>query len=270
MFEPKTKVGVINIRGILRSAGPTVKNIKQMFENKNIKAVVFKVECPGGLSGTAQTIFQEINHYKKQHPDKYVVSLVENIAASGGYYVACATDYIIASPSAFIGSIGAYIQHPSFKAFIEQFHIKYEITKAGTYKGAGNPLLDLTPDQKAQFQDITNDTYRQFVRDVAKQRPQLPSDSTQWAEGKIFTGEQALGLTLIDKIGSPATVEEVLREKAQIVGDIEWIKPSKKRTFLSNLFAPEEDDDHSSYLASAVATICQTLESRYTNTAPLT
>ena len=262
LFEEKTKVGVIAIKGVIRNAYPTVKHIKQIFEDKNIKAVVLRVDSPGGVSPTAQTIFQEILHYKKQHPEKYVVTLVEQVAASGGYYIACAADYIVSAPSAFIGSIGVYIAHPNFKDFIEQFQLKYSITKTGTYKGAGDPLLTLTPEQKAQFQDLTNNTYQQFIKDVAAQRPALPHDSTKWAEGKIFTGEQAVALNLIDATGSPATVEKILRDKAQIVGKIEWIKPTRKRPFLASLIAPEEDGEDTTYLASAVNSICQALEKR--------
>ena len=265
LFEEKTRVGVITIKGMIRSAYPAVKDIKKIFEDKSIKAVVLRVDSPGGGSAAAQSIFHELLHYKKQHPEKYVVTLVEQVAASGGYYVACAADYIISTPSALVGSIGVYIAHPNFKEFIEQFQIKYSITKTGTYKGAGDPLLTLTPEQKAQFQDLSNNTYQQFVKDVAKQRPQLPHDSTKWAEGKIFTGEQAVGLNLVDETGSPATVEKVLRDKAQIVGRIEWIKPTKKRPFLASIIKPEEDDEDTTFLASVVNSICTTLEARYSS-----
>lgn len=268
LLENKTKVGVITIRGMIDQAAPTIREIKEIFEEKDIKAVVFKIDSGGGISSSCQAIFQEILNYKKQHPEKNVITLVEQIAASGGYYIACGTDYIVATPSALIGSVGVYIAHPNFKEFIEQFRIGYSITKSGTYKGAGNPLLPLTPEQKKQFQELSDDTYRQFVRDVSQQRPQLPNDRTKWAEGRIFTGEQALEIGMIDAVGSSSTLEKVLREKAQIVGRIEWVKPTKKRSLLANLFAPEEGDEGNSHVATMVNTICQTLESRYSSAGP--
>lgn len=263
LFEAKTRVGVINIKGTLYKAGSYVRDLKTLFENDAIKAIVLKIESPGGTAGTAQTIFNEINHYKSQYPNKYIVSLVENIAASGGYYVACAANHIITSPSAFIGSIGSYIQHPDFKDFIEYYKIKYDVIKAGEYKTAGNPLLELTPAQKTLFQSIADDVYRQFIRDVSRQRPHLPADTKLWADGKIFTGEQALALHLIDEIGSPATVARVLKDQAHIEGKIEWVKPVKKRGFLAGLFAQDTEDDQDSSLKSWVNSICTAVEERY-------
>lgn len=263
LFETKTKVAVIPIKGLIHNADPLLKDLKKYFEDPEIKAIVLKIDSPGGLSGTAQTIFQEINHYKTIYPSKYIVSIVENVAASGGYYIATASHWIIASPSAFIGSIGAYIQHPYLKEFIEQFKIKCTFIKAGTYKTAGNPLVEMTPEQRALFQTMTDEVYKQFVRDVARQRPHLPADSKEWADGRIFTGEQAAALKLIDEVGSPSTVERVLRENAPIVGKIEWVKSPRKLSLLAGLFGERANEEEGSSLSSWVNSVCQALEDRY-------
>jgi len=264
LFEEKTRIGVITVKGFIGSASQTVKDIKTIFEDTRLKAIVLKVDSQGGSSAAAQAIFQELLYFKKQYPEKYVVTVVEQIAASGGYYIAVAGDYIITTPSALIGSVGVFISHPSFKGLIERLNISYEITKTGTYKGAGDPFLSMSPEQKAQFQELTNDTYRQFVRDVIKQRPQLPADSKLWAEGKIFTGEQALALKMIDAVGSPSEVENILRTKAHVVGKIEWVKPAKRRSFFTTLFHEEESEDGTNtYFESAVNTVCDVVEKRY-------
>jgi protease-4 len=263
LFEEKTRVGVISITGEIEHAGPTVNEVKKFFEDKSLKAIVLKVDSPGGVSSAGQAIFREILYYKKLHPEKYVVGYVERLAASAGYYIATAADYIIATPSSTIGSIGVVIQHPSFKELLEKIHISYSITKTGEYKGIGNPFLTMTPEEKAIFQEMSNDTYKQFLRDVAVQRPQLSTNTKLWAEGKIFTGEQALALKLIDEIGSPSTVEKVLREKAPIVGKVEWIKPAKKRSVLASLFGQEDDEESTNNLSSFVDSICRAVESRY-------
>lgn len=263
-FEHKTKVGVIPIKGALHSSGSTIKALKTFFEDSSIKAVILKVDSPGGLAGTSQTIYNEIVHYKKQYPNKYVVSFIENMAGSGGYYIASAANYIISSPGAFVGSIGSYIQHPLFKDFIEYHKIKYEVIKSGAYKTAGNPLLELTPPQKELLQSISNDVYHQFTRDVARQRPHLAADINVWADGKIFTGDQALSHKLIDAVGSPATVEQVLKDKAHIEGKIEWVKPPKRTSILGSLFGQDSDDDQSSFMSSFVNSLCGAVEQRYT------
>ena len=141
MFEEKTKVGVIPISGSIETASPAVHDVKKFFEDTSLKAIVLRIDSPGGVAPSAQAIFQEILHYKKLHPEKYVVSYIERMAASGGYYIACAGDYIIATPSSTIGSIGALFQHPAFKELLEKIHIGYSITKTGDYKGIGNPFL---------------------------------------------------------------------------------------------------------------------------------
>lgn len=262
IIEAKTKVGVVTIKGSLSEAGSFARDIKKFFEDTAIKAIVLKIDCPGGTSGASQTLFNEINYFKSMYPNKYVVAFVENMAASGGYYAASAANYIIASPSAFIGSIGSYIQHPNFKDFIEYHKIKYEVIKTGAYKTAGNPLLDLTSAQRDELQGLSDDVYRQFVRDVAKQRPHLPADTKQWADGRIFTGEQALTLKLIDEVGSPSSIIRVLKENAHITGKIDWVKPPKKMGLLNSLVSQDEDDGDS-YLSSAIKTACKVVEERY-------
>ncbi|MBA2307692.1 signal peptide peptidase SppA [Candidatus Dependentiae bacterium] len=264
ILSSKAKIGVLSIEGTLNSASPILKDVKKLFENPSIKGILLKVNSPGGIAGTAQTIFKEILYFKKENPDKYVICFVENIAASGGFYVACAADYIITSPSAFIGSIGAYIQHPLFKDFIEKHNIHYNVVKAGSYKTAGNPFLALTPEQTELFQSLTDNTYNQFVRDVALRRPHLPADTKAWADGKIFTGEQALQLHLIDALGSPSDTLKLFREKGHFEGDIEWIKPAKRPSGFRALFGQEDDEDgNSSYLETCLKTVCSFLETRY-------
>ena len=263
MFEQKTKVGVITINSMITAADPTIRHIKEIFTDNTIKAVVLKINSPGGVAPSAQAIFYELLHFKKAHPEKYVIAFTETMAASGGYYIAAGADYIISTPSSLIGSIGVKMVHPNFKKFIEQFNIEYDITKTGSYKAAGDPFLTMSPAVKEQFQEMSNNVYKQFIRDVAKQRPQLSSDTTKWAEGRIFTGEQALELSLIDQLGSQSTVEQALRDKAPIVGRIEWIKPAKKTTFFASLFAPEEDNHNGNYLSLCINAICDTLENRY-------
>lgn len=263
LLEAKTKVGLVEIKGVLTDSNKYVKDIKNLFENTEIKAIVLKIDSPGGAAGTAQNIFNEIKLLRSQYSNKFVISVVENIAGSGGYYIAASSNYIIASPAAFIGSIGAYIPHPSFKEFIENYKIRYEIIKAGEYKGCGSPFLDLTPAQKKMFQGLSDNVYNQFVKDVAQQRPNLPKDINLWANGQIFTGQQALELKLIDELGSQSTAIKVLKECAHIDGKIEWIKPPKNRSILYSLLYPEDDNDHELDMKSFVGSICQTIEDRY-------
>ena len=264
LLEPRTKVGVISIKGILNDSNFYVKNLKKFFRDTEIKAILLKIDCPGGTAGTAQTIFNEIKALKADYL-KPVVVLVENICASGGYYIACSTDSIIAPASAFIGSIGVYIPQPQFKEFMEQFKIKYDVIKSGDYKTAGDPFLLQTPQQTELLQGLTKDTYEQFVYDVSQSRPRLSlSTANDWANGKIFTGRQAKDLGLIDEIGSHSIAEKILKLKAPIEGEIEWVKPQRPSALASFFGADKDDDsDGESYVTSAVTALCNCLENRF-------
>lgn len=243
-FENKAKVGVVAIRGTLTNSGAYIKDLKTIFENNDTKAILLIIDSPGGAAGTSQAIFLEIKALKALYPDKYVVGLVENISASGGYYIASATDYIIATPAAFIGSIGSYIAHPCVKEFIEQYKLRYEVIKSGEYKASMDPFLELTEPQRELFQNLSDNVYQQFISDVASQRPHLPKDTKIWAEGKIFTGQQALKLGLIDELGYQSAAIRVLKENAHIEGSIDWVRPARKMNIFRALLFPEDDNEN--------------------------
>lgn len=242
IFSQKTKVGVISIKGPITSATKHVRELKKLFEDESIKAILLVVDSPGGAAGSSQAIFNEIKALKAANPTKYVVGLVENVAASGGYYIVSAADYIVATPASFIGSVGSYIAHPNVKEFIEQYKLKYDIIKSGEYKASLNPFMDLNEKHRDWYQNLSNNVYKQFISDIAIQRPKLEKDYTIWAEGKVFTGEQALALNLIDELGFESTATKALKENGNITGEIDWIKPAKSKNIFSSLLFPDDEE----------------------------
>jgi len=245
LITPKVKVGLIPIKGILYKSDTTNKYLNKFFKDPDIKAILIKMDCPGGASGTAQSIYQEIQSLKNKYK-KPIVTLVENICASGGYYIACATDHIITTPSAIVGSIGVSFQYLfQLQEFIEQYKIKYKSVTAGKYKSTTDPFVDITPEQEKQLQVVLDDSYNQFVSDVSKNRRLPLKTKDNWAQGKLFNGKQALKLGLVDKMGSPFVAKEVIRDKAQIDAEkeIEWVKPPQKTGLAQFFGSPQEDDD---------------------------
>ncbi len=253
-LEPKAKVGVVTIKSVLTDTTSSIKQLRKFFKEHDIKAIVLKLDSSGGAAGASQALALEIEELKRQHV-KPIVTFVQNVCASGAYYVAAATDRIITTPSAFVGSIGVYIPQPHLKEFIEQFKIKYDVVKTGDYKTAGDPFQPTTPEQQAMLQSLTDDTYRQFTQYVSKMRPQLQlAQVGVWGNGKVFTGHQGLELGLVDEIGSQSTVEKVLRKIAPIEGEIEWVKPPRP-SGLAALFGTTSDDDSQegdSYIESCI------------------
>lgn len=263
--EPRTNVGYFEISGMIDNAAASSKQLRKLFEDKSIKAVLIKIESMGGVAGSSQALFNEIVAMKKENP-KPVVILVENVCASGAYWVACAGDHLIASPVAWVGSIGAYIQSFRLKEFINYYKIKYEAPKAGAYKNVTDPFVDVTPEQTAMLQTLCDQTYQEFTEAIAAQRPSKLSMATvnDWANGKIFTGKQALTLGLVDELGSKSNAVAWLKEKTPITGKIEWVYPPQPSKWQS-LFGPAEQDtaSESSTAAKLADALCLRLEERY-------
>jgi protease IV len=252
IVRPTVQIGVIPFNNALLNSDYYAKLLKKYFKDDEVKGIVLHFKtAPGGASGSGQVIFEMINDLKKEHP-KPVVAVVENMCASAAYYIASTANRIIVTPSSLVGNIGAYIALPQLKEFIEQFKIKYTVVQAGTYKMAGDPFMPSTPENTALLQEMTIDTYRQFTEDVQNMRAQLKNKPlSEWADGKTFTGKQALEIGLVDQLGTLLTAEKWLKETLKIEHEIEWLKPSKGG-FFSSLVSSDDDEVYLESLASRV------------------
>ena len=263
-IESRAQVVVIPIKGVLYDSATHVKHLHTYFKDPSIKAILLKIECPGSAAATGEIIFHEINALKTQYP-KPVIALVENVCASGGYYIATSADHIIASPMSLIGSVGVTFSYFfQLKDFIEQFKIKAVPLAAGEYKNTTNPFTELTPAQKQMLQELLNDDYEQFVNDVAQKRNLSVTTATQWANGKIFTGRQALKLGLIDELGSWSNAITAIKEKALIETDIKWVHPPSTTGFWA-LFGGDSEGTDDSMFTRMANSFCTALETRYGN-----
>jgi len=211
---------------------------QKFFKNKEIKAIVLDINSPGGAAGSSQALYTEIMHLKVAHT-KPVVALTYNLCVSGAYNIAIAADYIIAAPSALIGSIGSYINQFKINEFLNQWHIQYEIEKSGAYKSALNPFTQSTPQQQEMLQQLADNCYQQFIKDVACRRKLSLKNASEWANGRIFTGTQALKNGLVDEIGSEFNAAQKIKELALIEHEIEWIKPTYPSLF-KKLFTSQD------------------------------
>lgn len=249
LLEPRTKVAVIDVKGAIYNADPYHKQLYNYFNDPSIKAILLKMDCPGGSSGSAQSIYQEILTLKKEHT-KPIITLIENVCASGGYYIASATDYIIAPGSALVGSIGTSFPYLfKIKDFLDQFKIYNEPLKSGAYKDATNPFVGMSPEEKAMLQGLLDNAYKQFIHDVALCRKLSLATSATWADGKLFTAQQAQELGLIDAVGSPSMATSIIKEKALIEGEIEWIRKKEPSGF-ARMFGADDNEDNTTMFSS--------------------
>jgi protease-4 len=257
LIAPKTRVAVVPISGMISSSERYIKTIREFFKDPSIRALVLMINCSGGFAGSSQEIHHALRAFKLVY-QKPIIAFVENICASGAYYVASAADSIVVTPSAFIGSIGVYIPQPHLNEFIAQFKAGYDVIKSGEYKTAGDPFLPQNPEHTAMLQSLTDDTYEQFVDDVASTRPYLTkARHKEWANGRIFTGRQAVSLNLADELGTRESVEQIIRKRVTIDGEIDWIKPRDERPLIARLFGRSTDDD--SYLETLCTAAAQSL-----------
>lgn len=224
-LTPQTKVAELRINSIINSSESYTCHLRSFFKDPEIKAILLKIESPGGTPGSCQNIFQEIQYLKKKHP-KPIIALTENMCASGAYYIASACDSIISAPSCIVGSIGArFTTFFDTKKFLQSHNIEPYTITSGKYKGAMNPFETLSAEQQTMLQNVSNNTYEQFAHDVAIARKLSFAQKEIWADGKIFTGQQALKLGLIDQLGSYSIALEKIHAVAPIEGEIQWIKP---------------------------------------------
>lgn len=180
-FTPKAQVGQLNVTGMISDSNYYIKNIQKFLQDSNIKALLLKIDSPGGFPGSSQNIFMEINKFKEKKP---VVAFIENMGTSGAYNIAVAANHIISSPSALIGSIGVWLQvPPNIKHLGEDWKIKFVDIHSGEYKTAGSPFKDMTPAEKKHLQEVSDDSYAQFIKDISSSRNLSVKNQKEWAEG---------------------------------------------------------------------------------------
>lgn len=220
--KPKIYVGLLPIRGEIKNVDWHIRHLKQFVEDDSIKAIVAKIDCPGGYPAASQALFLALMHAKTKKP---LIVEIQNVACSGGYYAAVAADHIIALPSSLVGNIGVIMQLINLKKAVEYCNAGVEYIKSGDYKAVGSQFLDLTPEQRMYLQSTSDDIYVQFLTDVATQRGLELAKQKEWADGKAFTGKQGFALGLVDQLGGHAEVVKALQERLKTEDEIRFVSP---------------------------------------------
>lgn len=220
------KVGIIEVKGVILDSKNIIDQLKTFRENDSIKAVVVRVESPGGAVGPSQEIYTEIRRTIAVKP---VIASMGAIAASGGYYVSAATDGIMANPGTITGSIGVIMEFANFSEMFEKIGIYSEIVKSGEYKDIGSPFKDLSGDEEKLLQRFVDSVHDQFVSDVAAGREMSLEEVHELADGMIFSGEYAQNAGLVDRLGNFNDAVDWAGEKAGIEDDIVRVYPPREK-----------------------------------------
>ena len=209
-------VGVVDVRGVIQDASDVVEQLEALRLHDGTVAVVVRIDSPGGAVAPAQEIYDEVWRVRERKP---VIASLGSVAASGGYYVAAAANQIIADPGTITGSIGAIMNVPYYAPLADKIGISEETVKSGRYKDTGHPLRHLTADERTLLQEMVDDVLGQFVHAVAHGRKLPEGKVRSLADGRIYSGSQALAVGLVDRLGGLEAATRVAWETAGQQGE---------------------------------------------------
>jgi len=232
-FALGDKIAVVDIKGVITSSRNIIDQIDAYREDDNVKAIILRINSPGGSVGPSQEIYREV---LKAREKKKVIASIGSVGASGGYYVACASDLIVVNPGTITGSIGVVMEFSNVEELLKKIGLRSFVIKSGRHKDIGSPLREMTPEDKSILQGVIDSVHSQFIRAVAEGRNMEERKVRQIADGRIFSGEQARELGLVDRLGSLQDAIEIAAEMVGIKGKPTVIYPRKKLSLYEMLF----------------------------------
>lgn len=227
------KIAVVELNGPIYDSRSIVRQFKSYGRQKSIKAIIFRINSPGGGIVPSQEIYNAVRRVRDA--GKPVIASMSSVAASGGYYVALGADTIMANPGTTTGSIGVIIEFMNSTELMDKIGLSFDVVKSGKYKDIGSPNREMTYEERQLLQDYVDDAFGQFVDAVSFERQMDPHQVKKYADGRIFTGQQALELNLIDALGDYEDAVDVAALMAGIDGEPEIIKERKRRDSVYDL-----------------------------------
>jgi protease-4 len=228
------RIGVVDLDGVILSPQPVVGQLKKLGDDSSIKAIILHVNSPGGGVAASEEIYREVKRIREEKKKRIVVS-IETVGASGAYYIASASNKIYADQGSIVGSIGVIAEWVNYGDLLKWAKLKSIVFKTGEFKDTGNPARELTPAEQAYLQELIDNMFGQFVQAVADGRGMRFDDVKAIANGKVWTGKEALSMKLIDNVGD---FEAVVNDTAQAVGisgEPTLVHPEKDRRTLLDL-----------------------------------
>ncbi len=243
LFSEGGAVGVVELNGVIMDSKKTLNRLEQFEENDDIKAVVLRLNSPGGAVAPSQEIYQAVKAYKKP-----IIASMSSVAASGAYYVACGAQKIYANPGTITGSIGVIMEFINLEKLYEWAKVQRYSIKTGVFKDAGAEYRDMTPQERALLQAMVDDVLTQFKEAVVTGRKIPAAEVDAVADGRIFSGSQAKAAKLVDQLG---TLQDAIAEAGKLgklKGKPHVVYAEKKRGKLLSMLLDDHDsmDDESS------------------------
>ncbi|MFO7462056.1 MAG: signal peptide peptidase SppA [Desulfatiglandales bacterium] len=243
-FSLKDRIGVIPIEGAITNSETVVSQLVEFTKDRRVKAIILRVNSPGGGVAPSQEIYREI---LKTREKKKIVASMGTVAASGGYYVASGAHKIVASPGTLTGSIGVLMEFVRFQELMEKIGVDVEVLKSGEFKDIGSPHRKLTEQEKEMIQALVFDIQNQFVEAVAQGRNLPMEEVREIADGRIISGSQGLELGLVDQLGNFRDAVDLAKSMAGIKGEANLVYPKRTKVRLWDILA--EDASRAVYRA---------------------
>lgn len=220
------RVGIVEVNGVISDSDEIVGNIKRFRDDDTIRAIVLRINSPGGGVAASQEIYREIS---KTIGVKKVIASMGSVAASGGYYIAAAADKIVASPGTITGSIGVIMAYTTFEELLKKIGLVPVVVKSGKYKDIGSPVREMTDDERKILQEFADQVHRQFIEAILDGREIKRSVLEPIADGRIMSGQTAKSLGLIDELGNFEDAVATAGKLAGIKGKITKVYPPDAR-----------------------------------------
>lgn len=222
------KIGLVRVEGAIYNSRPAMDEIVEFGKNDDIKALLVRIDSPGGGVAASQEIYEELKKVSDQ--GKPVIASMGSLAASGGYYVACGADAIVANPGTLTGSIGVIMRFAQAEELLRKIGVGYEVVKTGEYKDIGSPSRPLTADERVLLTELLDDVYDQFVSVIVTERDLDREFVESFADGRLLTGHQAYEMGLVDSLGDLEDAIMLAGEMAGIDGKPVIVRP-RRRSF---------------------------------------
>ncbi len=235
------KIAVVDLDGVILSPKQIVPQLKKFADDDSVKAIIIHVNSPGGGVAASEEIYREVRRIRDEKK-KRIVASIETVGASGAYYVASATNKIYADKGSIVGSIGVIAQWVNYAELLRWAKLKDITLKAGEFKDTGNPAREMTPAERAYLQSMIDGMHTQFIQAVADGRHAKEEDIRAIADGKVWTGEQAFSMKLVDQVADFETAVQDTAKAVGISGEPTLVRPPReKRSGLDLLFGDVSD-----------------------------
>lgn len=235
-FVARSQVGVVEVEGVIVDSKKIIEQLGNFHENGSVKAIVLRIDSPGGGVGPSQEIHDEV---RRIDADKPVIVSMGSVAASGGYYIAAPAREIFANPGTITGSIGVIMEFANIQELLDKIGLRSEVVKSGKHKDIGSPVRTMTEEDRALLQSLIDDVHSQFVDSVAAGRGLDVKKVRNLADGRIFSGRQALELGLVDRLGNLEAAVRRAGELGGIAGKPQVVYPPSEKPKLIDLLVQE-------------------------------